>query len=177
MTKSNLPQAQIQILPSKELEVFYPKPSFKNRLFSREHLGGTIVSIVSLILSIVLMILGIYDDLAVIALAIAASQIPFIIKIKGAQKIVFEKKGLIVTYFNKKIRKFNFENDLSVDFIVKVMDDTVTLTVDEHTIWLDDAKQLPLVIEHITTLWDLEYHETKQVNEAEILTYQKKEIQ
>lgn len=177
MTKSNLPQTQIQILPSNELEVFYPKPSLKNRLFSSQNFGGTIVSILSLILLIVLTVFDVYENIAIIAIAIAASQIPLIIKAKGVQKIVFENTGLVVTYFNKKIRKFNFENNFSVDFVIKIIDNSVTLTIDEHTIYLDNAKQLPLVIEHITTLWNLEYHETKQVNQTEILTYQKKGIQ
>lgn len=174
---SNLPQAQVQILPSKELEVLYPKPTIKERLFSKNNRGGTIVSIFSLLIATTLTVLNIYENAAIIAFAVAASQLPFIIKVQGIQKIIFEKKGLIITNFDKKVRKYNFENDYSVDFVVKTIGEYLTLSIDEHTIYLEDAKQLPMVIEQIATLWDLEYHETKQVNQAEVLTYQKKGIQ
>lgn len=173
MNKSNLLQAQIQILPSNELEIFYPKPSLKYRLFSKENLRGTIVYISSLIVSIVLTALGIYEHVAIVAFTLAVLELPFIIRGKGIQKILFEKKGLITIDFNKEVRKYNFENIDSIDFKVKIIDDTVELRIEEHTIYFDDVKQLPLVIDHITTKWDLEYYETKQVNHEEILTYRK----
>lgn len=177
MTKSNLPQSQISFTPSNELVINYPKPTLKNRLFSKENFWGTIISILSIITSITLTIFDIYEQTAIILFAVAASQIPSILSTKGIYQITFHKRGLVFKNYKYKIEKHSIDSSSFVDFKIQFINDSFDLKVDKHIIHFDDIKKLPLVIESIANTWDLEYYDTIAIDEHnQVLTYKSKSI-
>jgi hypothetical protein len=99
-------------------------------------------------------------------------------KIRQLKSITFTPNTMEFKYWNalkeKKEMRIGYE---SLYFEVKVLPNLVELRIEDYTIPLENVADFPMVIDHISELWDFEYYDTFHTpRNSEILIYKPKSV-
>ena len=180
--------SEITYLPNQELKIEISKPSLKDktalirnwRLYFDKAYRYVVIPI--FLIWLVLFLTGYIEQkyVSYLLLVFYAISLPhtFFVngKISQLKSITFTPNTMEFKYWNalkeKKEMRIGYE---SLYFEVKVLPNLVELRIEDYTIFLENVADFPMVIDHISELWDFEYYDTFHTpRNSEILIYKPK---